>query len=73
MKKFLLFLFWILLYFVFFWIQVVIAIGLNFAFFERGDGGITGLGSIIAFWTSYIIVKAIRSRILNKKAITRKA
>ena len=67
MKKILFTVLWIACYFVFFWIQLAISIGLNFAFFERGDGAITALGTIIAFWTSYIIVIAIRSRILSKK------
>ena len=33
----------------------------------RMEGGITAIGTILSFWTSYKIVKAIRSRITSKK------
>jgi hypothetical protein len=67
MKNFLLFLLWILLYLIFVFIQLCLAIGLNMAVFGRGEGGITAIGGVLAFWTSYKIVKAIRSRLTSKK------
>jgi len=62
MKNFLLFLLWILLYLIFVFIQLCLAIGLNMAVFGRGEGGITAIGAILSFWTSYKIVKVIRAR-----------
>ena len=33
----------------------------------RMEGGITAIGTILSFWTSYKVVKAIRSRLTSKK------
>tara|TARA_R110002012_G_scaffold292802_1_gene488158 strand:+ start:2573 stop:2794 length:222 start_codon:yes stop_codon:yes gene_type:complete len=56
-----------ILYLIFWWIQSVVAIGLNFAFFNRGAGGITAVGSLIAFWTSFKIVKIIHVKISRNR------
>jgi len=66
MKKLLLFLLWILLYLIFAFILLVLAVFLNMAVFGRGDGAITAVGSVFGLWASYKIVKAIRSSLQAK-------
>lgn len=59
MKKALLIIFSIIIYLISLWVLVAISIGINFAVFGRGAGGITALGSIISIWLSYKFVKWI--------------
>ena len=59
MKKALLIIFSIIIYLISLWVVVAISIGINFAVFGRGAGGITALGSIISIWLSYKFVKWI--------------
>jgi len=58
-KKALLIIFSIIIYLISLWVLVAISIGINFAVFGRGAGGITALGSIISIWLSYKFVKWI--------------
>jgi len=58
-KKALLIIFSIIIYLISLWVVVAISIGINFAVFGRGAGGITALGSIISIWLSYKFVKWI--------------
>ena len=57
MKKVLLIILSIIIYFLAVWLLIGISIGINFAVFGRGTGGITAIGSIISFWLSYKFVK----------------
>tara|TARA_Y200000002_G_scaffold378222_1_gene385168 strand:+ start:1196 stop:1405 length:210 start_codon:yes stop_codon:yes gene_type:complete len=59
MKKALLIILSIIIYFFVLWLLIGISVGINFAVFGRGTGGITAMGSIISFWLSYIFVKWI--------------
>lgn len=59
MKKALLIILSIIIYFFVLWLLIGISVGINFAVFGRGTGGITAMGSIISFWLSYKFVKWI--------------
>ena len=67
MKKILLILFSVLIYFIVWWVLAAIAIGLNFAVFDRGTGTITAIGSILAFWGSFKFVKWLWNNYFFKK------
>ncbi len=59
MKKALIIILSIIIYLISLWVLLAISIGINFAVFGRGAGGITALGSIISIWLSYKFVKWI--------------
>jgi hypothetical protein len=57
MKKTLLVLLSIVIYLFVLFILIWVSIGINFAVFGRGVGGITAFGSIYSFWLSYKFVR----------------
>ena len=65
MKKALLIFLSIIVYFFVLWLFVLISIGINFAVFGRGTGGLTAFGSIISFWLSYKFVKWLWKKYFN--------
>ena len=52
----------LLIYFVVFWIQAVLVVAISFTIMGPGPSGLIAFGSLLSFWTSYKITKAIMSR-----------
>ena len=65
MKKIIILIISFFAYLLVLWIQVAVAAGINLAIFGRPSGAITAVLGIISFWTSYKIIKFLRSRFLK--------
>jgi len=66
MKKTLLIILSTIIYVIILWMLIGLSVGINFAVFNRGAGGITALGSIVSFWISYKFVKWLWNNYLYK-------
>tara|TARA_B100000927_G_C16330414_1_gene415068 strand:+ start:482 stop:682 length:201 start_codon:yes stop_codon:yes gene_type:complete len=64
MKKLILNILSVIIYIVVWWILAGLSIGINFAIFGRGTGGITAVGGLLSFWLSYKLVKWLRKEYL---------
>lgn len=57
MKKLLLIILCIIIYIIVLQLLVGISIGINFALFGRGTGGITAIGGVASIWLAFKFVK----------------
>ena len=57
----------IIIYIVLWWLIVAIGVFINFAIFDRGDGGITGLAGILGLFFAFKLTKKIVGKIFGAK------
>ena len=65
MKKPLLIILCIVIYIIVLWLLVGVSIGINFAVFGRGTGGITNIGAIASIWLAFKFVKWLWKKYFN--------
>ena len=65
MKKPLLIILSIIIYIIVFWLLIGVSIGINFAVFGRGTGGITAFGGLASIWLAYKFVRWLRKKYFN--------
>jgi hypothetical protein len=65
MKKPLLIILSIIIYFIVLWLLAVVSIGINIAVFGRATGGITAFGGIASIWLAYKFVRWLWGKYSN--------
>ena len=67
LRRTLVILLWVVVYPILYLVQGFVGIGIQDALTGRGSGGIVGMVSLLAFWTSWVGTKALRKKILPKQ------
>lgn len=52
----------LILYAIAFWVQIILIVAISFSLIGPRPSGLIAFGTVMAFWTSYKIVKAFLSK-----------